>query len=85
VRPRHVQRNDPVPDHAILDAGADLDDRPGGEVADDVWDGRRRRPGAGEQVPALDADRLDVDQYEAVGALRIGYVLVARASGPPFS
>ena len=71
VRARHVQGHDPVADRAVLDAGADLDDRARGEVADDVRDRRRRRAGAGQQVAALDADRLDVDQDAAVGALRI--------------
>jgi hypothetical protein len=78
VRARHVQSHDAVAGRAVLDAGADFDDRARGEVPHDVRDRRRRRPGAGQKVPALDADRLDVDHHTAVGALGIGYVLVAQ-------
>ena len=78
MRAGHVQRHHAVAGRAVLDAGAGLDDSARGEVADDVRDRRGRRPGAGQQVPALDADRLDIDQNAAVGALGLGYVLVAQ-------
>jgi hypothetical protein len=78
MRPSRVQRHDPVADRAVLDADADLDDCARGEIPNDVRDRRRWRAGAGEQIPALDADRLDVDQHTAVGALGIRDVLVAQ-------
>jgi hypothetical protein len=81
VRTRRAQGHDPVADGAVLDAGANLGDGARGEVAHDVRDRRRRHQGAGQQVPALDADRLDVDHHATVGALGIGNVLVAQDVG----
>ncbi len=78
VRAGHVQSDHPVADRAVLDSGADLGHRAGGEIADDVRDRRRRRAGPGQQIAALDADRLDVDHHAAVGALGVGHVLVAQ-------
>ena len=78
VRPGRVQGDDAVADRAVLDAGTDVGDRARREVPDDVRHGRELRPGAVEQVAALDADRLDVDDHVAVGALGIGDVLVAQ-------
>ena len=80
VRPRRVEGYQPVADSAVRDPCADLDDGARGEIPDDVRDRARRRPRAVQQVPALDADRLDVDQHAAVRALGIRHVLVARAS-----
>ena len=78
MRACRVQGHNPVADRATLDARADREDRARGEVPDDVRDRRRRRRGARQEVPALDADRLDIDQHAALGALGIGYVLVAQ-------
>ena len=64
-------------DRGFLDAGAHPEDCASGEVPHDVRDRRRRRPGAGKEVPALDANRLDVNSHAAVGTHRIGDVLVA--------
>jgi hypothetical protein len=80
VRARHAQGHES--DSPILDAGADLDanldDRARAEVPHDVRDRRRGRPSPGRQVAALDADRLDIDQHAAAGALGVGHLLVAQ-------
>ena len=78
VRAVGVEGDHLVADGGVLDAGADLDDRAGAEVADDVRGLGRWRRRAGEQIAALDADRLDVQQHAAVGTLRVGNVLVAQ-------
>src|SRR5207249_2316565 len=62
----------------VLDARTGLDDRAGAEVSDDVRARWRRRARAGEEIAALDADGLDVQQHAAFGALRVGDVLVAQ-------
>jgi hypothetical protein len=61
----------------VFDAGADVADGPGAEVADDVWHRGELAHRAGKQVPALDADRLGVDDHEAAGAFGVGHVFVA--------
>jgi hypothetical protein len=76
VRARREQGHDPVADRAILDPCTHLSDRARGEVAHDVRNRRRRRLGPRQQIPTLDADRLD--QHATVGALGIGDVLVAQ-------
>jgi hypothetical protein len=78
VRSGREQGHDAVADRAILDPCAHLSDGARGEVAHDVRSRRRRRLGARQQIPTLDADRLDVDQHATVGAVGIGDVLVAQ-------
>src|SRR4051794_41534406 len=78
MRPGRVQGDDAVADRARLDAGTDVGDRARREVPDDVRHGPELRPGAMEQVAALDADRFDVDDHVPVRALGIGDVLVAQ-------
>jgi len=78
VRPGCVQRHDAVPDGAAVDSRADLTDCPGAQVADDMWHRGRLGRRAGEEVAALDADRLGIDHDEAVRALRLGNVFVAK-------
>src|SRR5665811_960642 len=80
IRDRHAG-DDALSDAAFGDLVADLDDRPGALVADDV--GRRRHLTAGtvEGVATLDADRLDADHHVAGPTLRVGDLFVAEHLG----
>ena len=73
--------DDPLADPAVLDALADLPDRAGALVADDV--GRRRHlpTAAVESVAALDADGLDLDEHAPGEDGGVGHVLIAEDVG----
>ena len=66
----------------VAHTGAHLSHRAGREIPHDVRHRWRWRAGSGEQIPALDADRLNVDHQAAVRAIRIRDVLVAQDVRP---
>jgi hypothetical protein len=65
-----VQRHHLVADCGALDSLADLGHRAGAEIADDVRGALWRRGRAGEQITALNADRLYVHQALIAGYTR---------------
>ena len=76
------RRHDRLADGEAGDPGADLAHDPGGLVPDDVRAGRHHAAGAVEQVAALDAHRLDLDQQPAGPHLGVGHVDVLEDLGP---
>ncbi len=78
MRPGRVEGDHPVADRASLHVRGDLADGAGAQIADDVRDRGQIPRRAGEQIAALDADRLGVNDHAAVRALGIGHILVAK-------
>ena len=76
------RRDDRLADGEALDPRPDLADDPGGLVADDVRAGGHHAAGAVEEVAALDAHRLDLDEQPAGPHLGIGHVDVLEDLGP---
>ena len=76
------RRDDRVADLEVGHAFADLAHDPGSLVADDMRRRRQHSALAMQEVAALDADRLDLDQQTAGPHLGIGNVLVLEDVGP---
>src|SRR5438445_370717 len=70
-----------TPRPPVDDPLADLADRPGALVTDDVGLRRHLAAGAVEGVAAFDADGFDVDHHAAGEPLGVGHVLVAEDVG----
>ena len=74
--------DDGLADDEVAHAVADLPDRPGGLVADDVRDRGQLAAGSVQEVAALDGDGPDLEDDPARPQLRIGHVHVLEHLGP---